>query len=127
MKIFIVCGSVLAAVAVAAGAIGAHVLAGQLSPKQLETFRLAANYQLVHAIGLIVTGLVGIEYRSRFVRLTGWLMLLGIVLFSGCLFAWVLTDIKLFVHPVPIGGTAFIIGWITLAIGAYRGRPDMKV
>ncbi len=121
MKTFVVLGSLLAAMAVAAGAMGAHVLAGQLSPKQMETFHLAANYQLVHAIGLIAIGLGATEYRSRFVRLAGWLLLLGIVLFSGCLFAWVLTDIKFFVYPVPIGGTAFIVGWIALAIGTYSG------
>lgn len=126
MKFFIVCGGVLAALAVTAGAIGAHVLEDKLSPKQLDTFRMAANYQLVHAIGLIVVGLMSAGNRSGFVRLAGWLLLLGIVLFSGCLFAWVLTDVKFFVYPVPVGGTAFIIGWIALAIAGCRGWPQVR-
>jgi len=123
---FIVSGSVLAALAVTAGAIGAHILEDTLSPKQLETFRMAANYQLVHAIGLIVVGLMCAENRSIFARLAGWLLLLGIVLCSGCLFAWILTDVKFFVHLVPVGGTSFILGWIALAVAGWRGRPYVR-
>lgn len=118
MRIFIFFGSVLAALAVSAGAIGAHLLEGKLSPQLLDTFRMAANYQLVHAIGLIVVGLMGTGNRNGFIRLAGWLLLLGIVLFSGCLFAWTLTEVRFFVHLVPIGGTAFIAGWIALAVAA---------
>jgi uncharacterized membrane protein YgdD (TMEM256/DUF423 family) len=126
MRLFIACGSVLAALAVSAGAMGAHLLEDQLSPGQLDTFRMAANYQLVHAVGLIAVGLVCAGNRSGFARLAGWLLLLGIVLFSGCLFAWVLTDVKFLVHLVPVGGTALIAGWIALAIAACRGRAEVR-
>ncbi|MFV1965700.1 MAG: DUF423 domain-containing protein [Pirellulaceae bacterium] len=126
MKTFIVWGSALAAAAVTAGAIGAHVLEDKLPPEQLDTFRMAADYQLVHAIGLMVVGLMGAGNRSGLVRLAGWLLLLGIVLFSGCLFAWVLTGVKFFVVPVPVGGTALITGWVVLAVAGCRGRPPVR-
>ena len=124
-RVFIFLGAVFAASAVAAGAIGAHMLESRLAAKQLTTFHTAVDYQLAHAIGLIVVGLMGVCWkRNGTVRFAGWLLLLGIVLFSGCLFAWISTGLKFFVYPVPVGGTAFIVGWLVLAVAACRGPSD---
>ena len=117
--IFIFLGGLLAALAVGLGAIGAHTLKTQLSPEQLETFHTAVHYQMIHAVGLILIGLLSLHNRSRLFDVAGWAMLVGIILFSGFLFAWLATGRKFFVYPVPVGGIAFIIGWLMLAIGAF--------
>ena len=92
--------------------------AGQLTPEQLETYHTAVQYQMIHAIGLVLVGLLGLYQRSRRFDVAGWVMLVGIILFSGFLFAWLATGWKFCVHPVPVGGICFIIGWLALAIGA---------
>ena len=116
--LFISLGGLLAALAVALGAIGAHALKTHLTPEQLETFHTAVHYQMIHAIGLVLVGLLSLYQRSRLFDVAGWAMLVGIILFSGFLFAWLTTGRKFLVYPVPVGGIAFIIGWLTLAIGA---------
>jgi uncharacterized membrane protein YgdD (TMEM256/DUF423 family) len=73
---------------------------------------------MIHAIGLVLVGLLGLRHRSRMFDVAGWAMLVGIVLFSGFLFAWLATGRKAFVYPVPVGGISFIIGWLALAIAA---------
>ncbi len=115
---FISLGGLLAALAVGLGAIGAHALKTQLTPEQLETFHTAVHYQMIHAIGLVLVGLLSLYQRRRLFDVAGWAMLIGIILFSGFLFAWLATGRKFFVHPVPVGGIAFIIGWLALAISS---------
>ena len=116
--LFIFLGGVLAALGVGLGAIGAHALKTQLTPEQLETYHTAVQYQTIHAIGLVLVGLLGLHHRSRLFDVAGWAMLVGIILFSGFLLGWLATGRKLFVYPVPVGGISFIIGWLMLAIGA---------
>jgi uncharacterized membrane protein YgdD (TMEM256/DUF423 family) len=115
---FISLGGLLAALAVGLGALGAHALKSQLTAEQLETFHTAVHYQMIHAIGLILIGLLSVYHQSRWFDLSGWAMLVGIILFSGFLFLWLATGRRFFVYPVPVGGIAFIIGWLLLAIGA---------
>jgi uncharacterized membrane protein YgdD (TMEM256/DUF423 family) len=116
---FIILGGLLAALAVGLGAIGAHALKSQLAPEQLATFHTAVQYQMYHAIGLVLVGLLNLYQRSRWFDAAGWAMLVGIILFSGLLYAWLATGHRLFVYPVPVGGVAFIIGWVLMAIGAF--------
>jgi uncharacterized membrane protein YgdD (TMEM256/DUF423 family) len=116
---FIILGGLLAALAVGLGAIGAHALKTQLSAEQLATFQTAVQYQMYHAIGLVLVGLLGLYHQSRWFDAAGWAMLVGIILFSGLLYAWLATGRRLFVYPVPVGGVAFIIGWVLMAIGAF--------
>lgn len=118
--LFIFLGGVLAALAVGLGALGAHALKSQLPLQQLESFHTAVQYQMYHAIGLVLVGLLGLHHHSRFFDAAGWSMLLGIVLFSGLIYVWLATGRRFFVYPVPVGGVAFIIGWLMLAIGAFR-------
>ncbi len=122
--IFISLGGLLAALAVGLGAIGAHALKTQLTPEQLETFHTAVHYQMIHAIGLVLVGLLGLYQRSRLFDVAGLSMLVGVILFSGLIFAWLATGRKFFVYPVPVGGVSFIIGWLALAIGSlgFRGK-----
>jgi uncharacterized membrane protein YgdD (TMEM256/DUF423 family) len=110
-------GGVLAALAVGLGAIGAHALKTHLTPPQLETFHTAVQYQMYHAMGLILVGLAGLHRRSRWLDGAGWSMIVGILFFSGLLYAWLATGRRWLVYPVPVGGVAFIVGWLLLAIG----------
>jgi uncharacterized membrane protein YgdD (TMEM256/DUF423 family) len=116
--IFVTLGAILAALAVGLGAIGAHALKSQLSPEQLATYHTAVQYQMYHAIGLVLVGLLGLYHRSLWFDSAGWTILIGIILFSGLLYAWVGTGQRIFVHCVPVGGVTFIIGWVLMAIGA---------
>ena len=117
--IFVILGSLLAALAVGLGALGAHALKSHLTIEQLATYQTAVQYQMYHAIGLVLVGLLALHHRSRWFDTAGWSMLVGIVLFSGLIYLWLATGRRFFVYPVPVGGIAFIIGWVLLAIGAF--------
>lgn len=125
-KIWIACGAVLASAAVAAGAVGTHVLKEtvKLDPDALATYEVAVRYQMYHALGLILVGLIAARANSRLVAAAGFAFSLGILLFSGGVYAWLATGIKPFVQVVPIGGTAWIVGWLLLAAGALVSRSD---
>lgn len=69
-------------------------------------------------IGLVLVGLLGLHHPSRWFDGAGWAMLIGVIFFSGLLFAWLATGQRFFVYPVPVGGVAFIIGWWLTVIGA---------
>lgn len=106
-------GAINAAVAVAAGAFGAHALRGKLDARMLEVFETGARYQMYHALAMILCGVLA---ATR----PGWVMQGGIVLFSGSLYALALTDVKALGAITPFGGVAFLVGWIWLAITALR-------
>ena len=112
-------GALLAALAVGLGALGAHALKAQLSAEQLTTYQTAVQYQMYHALGLVLVGLLGMSHRSPWLDGAGWAMLIGIFLFSGFLYGWLATGLRFFVYPVPVGGVAFILGWLALAVGAF--------
>ena len=115
---WIAVGAVLASIAVAAGAIGSHVLKDKLEPAALETFETAVRYQMYHALGLIVVGLLVFRGASGLLTAAGILFFLGTLLFSGGVYAWLATAQKPFVMVVPIGGSAWILAWLLLAAGA---------
>jgi uncharacterized membrane protein YgdD (TMEM256/DUF423 family) len=124
-SIFIVLGALLAALAVALGAFGAHGLKtlveqNRFSARDLETFHTAVHYQMIHALGLILIGLLSNVRPNGMLTLSGWTMLLGIAIFSGFLYAYVATGAKLFAMLVPIGGAAFILAWLGVAMAAVR-------
>lgn len=118
--IFVILGSLLAALAVGLGALGAHALKSHLTVEQLATYQTAVQYQMYHAIGLVLVGLLTLSHRSRWLDAAGWSMFVGIILFSGLLYVWLATGRRLFVYPVPVGGVAFIIGWVMMAIGTFN-------
>lgn len=106
-------GAVNAALAVAAGAFGAHGLRERLEPRALEIFETAARYHMYHALAMIVAGMLA-------ARGPGWAFQAGIVIFSGSLYALAMTDVKALGAITPIGGLAFLVGWIWLAVTAWR-------
>lgn len=135
---WIAVGGLLAALAVAVGAFGAHGLEARLDPAKastpaeaaqrtrlLDNFKTAAEYQLTSAIGIVLAGLVATQRHTKWTSAAALCLLLGVALFSGGLYAWVLTGQKLFVAIVPIGGTAFIVGWTLLAVAGWGvGRTE---
>lgn len=121
LKLFVALGSINAFLAVALGAFGAHGLKNVLSPERLEVYQTGTYYHMVHALGLILIAILADRFPgSSLVIWSGWLILLGIVLFSGSLYALTLSGISALGAITPFGGVAFLIGWILLAVGVWR-------
>ena len=119
--VLIAAGAVNAAVAVGCGAFAAHGLRERLAPRALEIFETGARYQMYQALGMLLCAVIAIGGGIAGARTAGWIMQAGIVLFSGSLYALALTDIKVLGAITPIGGLAFLAGWIWLAVSALRG------
>jgi uncharacterized membrane protein YgdD (TMEM256/DUF423 family) len=117
-RVFFRLGAASAVVAVAAGAFGAHALRGQLGSHYLTIFETAARYQMYHALGLLAVAWAVARWPGRLPRTAGWLFAIGTVLFSGSLYALSLTGIRWLGAITPLGGAAFLIGWLLLALSA---------
>jgi uncharacterized membrane protein YgdD (TMEM256/DUF423 family) len=120
MRLWIVLGAVNAFLSVAAGAFGAHALKARLSPDLLIIFETGARYHMYHALGLIAVGLVAQTRPSALMTASGWAMLAGILLFSGSLYALALSGVRALGAITPLGGLGFLVGWVLLALGAWR-------
>ncbi|MGX9933502.1 DUF423 domain-containing protein [Virgibacillus salarius] len=114
MKLFLVLGMINGFLAVALGAFGAHGLEGRLSEKALSTWEKAVNYQMFHTMALLVTGLLMMKADPASIIWAGWMFFIGIILFSGSLYIYSTTAIKTFAMITPLGGVAFLIGWVLL-------------
>ena len=119
-RFFFACGALLAGLAVAAGAFGAHALRAVLSPAALATFETAVRYQMVHALALLAVGWAVTRWPSRAIVWAGWLMLAGSLLFCVSLYLLALTGSRALVLATPIGGVAWLAAWGCLAAGALR-------
>lgn len=105
---------------VALGAFGAHALKNRLAPAMLEVWQTAVLYQLVHALAALVAGLLLWQGAGNPARWAGGLFLLGILLFSGSLYLLAL-DAPRWLGPVtPVGGLAFLAGWLLLGFAVLR-------
>ncbi|GFM78889.1 DUF423 domain-containing protein [Pseudomonas cichorii] len=105
---------------VALGAFAAHGLKGRLSPEYLAIFHTGVLYQLVHALALLGVAVLAAQIPGRLVTWAGFSFAIGIVLFSGSLYALTLSGIGKLGIVTPFGGLAFLIGWLTLGIAAWR-------
>jgi len=101
---------------VAMGAMGAHLWKEKLSTGGLDLFQKGVLYHLIHGLALFGIAWLSVTLRSRAVNSAGILFSLGIVLFSGSLYAIALTGIKKFGMVAPIGGLLFLIGWLILLL-----------
>ncbi|CRK82581.1 DUF423 domain-containing protein [Neobacillus massiliamazoniensis] len=121
MKTFIIIGAINAFLAVALGAFGAHGLANKLEPKYLEIWKTGVNYQMFHALGMLAVATILGQYAACSIfRWSGWLMLIGVILFSGSLYVLSLTKISIIGAITPIGGVCFLAAWLLLVIGAVK-------
>jgi len=107
--------AILLALAVAIGAFGAHGLRGRLDAYSMDIYERAVLYHFIHALGLLI-----VSTLPRPSQLVCWLLLTGIILFSGSLYILAVTGIKTLGAVTPFGGLSFIAAWILLAISAAR-------
>lgn len=116
-KTFALFGSLLAALAVMLGAFGAHGLKTKLAPELLITFETGVRYHFYHALGLFAVAFAAsLLPDSASLRWAGYLMVVGIALFSGSLYALSLTGVRGLGIITPFGGLAFIAAWLLLAL-----------
>lgn len=115
---FIHLGAALGFAGVALGAFGAHALQGRLAPGMREVYRTATEYHLIHAVALLLTGIIAERSPSkRSATLAGWLFAAGIVLFSGSLYVLAVTNRPMLGVITPFGGLCLLAGWALLGLG----------
>lgn len=117
-------GAVLMALAVAMGAFGAHALKGRLDAYSLSVYEKAVFYHFVHALGILIVALLA---RTSVITPAGqarveWLLFIGIILFSGSLYALAISGVRILGAITPLGGIAFIAAWALLA---YEARSSL--
>lgn len=123
-RLLLLFGALSGLLCVVLGAFGAHGLEGVFNEHQFSLWGKAVDYQAVHSLALIATGLFGLLRPAKTVQLAGWLFLAGILLFSGSLYLLALSGVRLLGLVTPFGGTAFIAGWFCLALAAWRLPRD---
>ena len=117
-------GGLLMLLGVAAGAFGAHALKTRLDPAMMDVYHTAVQYHLIHALGILLvavllrTGAISAGGGSR----VAWFLLSGIILFSGSLYAMALSGVRTLGAITPVGGLAFIVGWLLLIFEAMANR-----
>ena len=120
MKLFLILGTLLAALSVALGAFGAHGLKKLVDADTIGIYQTGVQYQMYHALALIAVGILAQRFESSFLNYAGFFFIGGIVCFSGSLY--LLSSFRAmnkavpgFVYPItPLGGILFILGWILL-------------
>lgn len=121
VKTFLLLAAVLGFVAVALGAFAAHGLRERLSPSDLGIFETGVRYQMYHALALVGVAWVATRFPGTAVTAAGWLFVAGIVVFSGSLYALVLSGVRWLGAITPFGGLSLLAGWVALGWGVVRG------
>lgn len=120
-KIFFTLGSLFAGLSVAFGAFGAHALRERLDERMLANFETGARYQMYHALALLAVAWAVSRFSpSQLPVYAGWLFVAGIILFSGSLYLMAFTGQRWLGAVTPLGGVAFLAGWVCLIITALR-------
>ena len=102
------------------GAFGAHALKERLPPHLLNALEIGVRYQLFHAILIVaLSGLTNL-FNPAWIAGAGWLLVLGVVLFSGSLYLLALTGLKTWGAMTPVGGVTLLAGWLCILIGAWK-------
>jgi uncharacterized membrane protein YgdD (TMEM256/DUF423 family) len=120
MRIWLFIAAINGALAVLFGAFAAHGLAGRVTPQALNTFATGAHYHLIHALAMGLAALAARGPARPHARSAAQLFALGIVLFCGSLYGLALTGIHALGFITPLGGLAFIAGWVLLALAALK-------
>jgi uncharacterized membrane protein YgdD (TMEM256/DUF423 family) len=122
VRIWLVIAALNGALAVAFGAFAAHGLSQQLDAHALGIFETGARYHMYHALAM---GLAALAMQGSAARTATWsaaLFLIGIILFSGSLYALAMTGKRMFAFVTPAGGASFLVGWVLLALAAWRSK-----
>ncbi len=122
----IAAGAVFMALAVVFGAFGAHIVQDMLTPDRFEVYKTGVEYHFYHSLGLLLLGVIMMKMPgNRWLVWSGYSLMAGILIFSGSLYVLTLTDTGWLGAVTPLGGVAFILGWIFLAVGVLKA--DSKV
>lgn len=129
-RLFILLASLLGGLGVGLGALGAHGLKHLVEPRLLEVFNTAVQYQLLHALALLALAIWMRQEATqettlrRTLNRAAWAWVIGILLFSGSLYAYILTytlaGVRFFAFITPLGGVFFILGWLMLFLAAWK-------
>ncbi len=120
-KLFITLASLSGMLAVAFGAFGAHALRDRLDDYALGVFETAVQYHFYHSLALLAVGVIALQQpQAALLRSSGWLFLLGIVVFSGSLYLLSMTGMRWLGAVTPLGGLSFIAGWACLAAAGWK-------
>jgi uncharacterized membrane protein YgdD (TMEM256/DUF423 family) len=122
-RVFITVGALSGFLAVALGAFGAHALRERLSAESLQVFQTGVTYQMYHALALLAVGVLLARFSidgSPWLTAAGWLFVAGSLLFSGSLYLLSLSGTTWLGAITPLGGVAFLLGWLSLAVGIWR-------
>lgn len=120
-RLFLLLGSINAALAVIFGAFGAHALRARLTPDMLSVYHTGSQYHFYHALGLLALAALAMRMpESASLRWSAYLMTAGIVLFSGSLYLLAITGTRWLGAVAPLGGLAFIGAWVLLALAALQ-------
>ncbi|WP_372748394.1 DUF423 domain-containing protein [Litorivivens sp.] len=120
-QIFLVAGAISGFLAVALGAFGAHALKQRLTADMLAVYDTAVQYHFYHTLALIAVALLAVYgVQGAWLKASGWLFLVGTLLFSGSLYALALSGIKMLGAITPLGGLCFLAAWLCLAVVACR-------
>lgn len=121
MKALLVLGAINGALAVMLGAFGAHGLRNRVEESLLQTWATASEYHFYHALALLLTGLLIRQFGEVSTLVTaGWVLFIGMLVFSGSLYVLVLSGQRWLGAVTPLGGTALIVGWALLAWGLWK-------
>lgn len=118
---FFLLGAISAGLGVALGAFGAHGLRSRLTPEMLAVFETGVRYQMYHALALLIVGTAMARVAMpATVMAAGWLFVVGTLLFSGSLYVLAVTGTRWWGAVTPLGGVAFLVGWLLLIVAAAR-------
>ena len=120
-KLFITLGSLSGMLAVMLGAFGAHALKSRLDEYALGVFEPAAQYHFNHSLALLAVGVIALSQpQTVMLKSSGWLFVIGILIFSGSLYLLSVTGVRWLGAITPVGGLAFIAGWACLAATGWK-------
>lgn len=120
-KLFITLGACSGMLAVIFGAFGAHALKGRLDDYALGVFETAVQYHFYHSFALLAVGIIALSQpQTVLLRSSGWLFVLGLLIFSGSLYILSLSGLRWLGAVTPLGGLAFIAGWACLAVAGWK-------
>ncbi len=121
VQLFLALAAISGFFAVALGAFGAHALKQRLSAEMLAVYETAVQYHFYHTLALAAVALLAIYgVQGSLLKASGWLFIVGIVLFSGSLYAMALSGVKILGAITPLGGLCFLAAWLCLAVVAIK-------
>lgn len=116
-------GAICAFLAVVLGAFGAHGLSQSIAANLMDVYHTGVDYHMFHSLALVAVGLLQLHTPSAAARWAGALFLVGIVVFSGSLYLLAVSGVRQLGMVTPVGGLAFLAGWIAFAFAARGKRP----